>query len=57
MANKAKRKGKCNKSWAQRDCQLTCGVCTSSATDTVAGANSKPLLNMEFWQKKFSFVI
>ena len=46
--NKAKRKGKCHKSWAQRDCQLTCGVCTSSAKDAVAGANSKQLLKIEF---------
>ena len=53
--NKAKRKGKCNKSWAQRDCQLTCGVCTSSAKDAVAGANSKHLLKIEFWQRIYFF--
>ena len=44
--NKAKRKGKCDKSWAQTDCQLTCGVCTSSAKDAFTGANSKHLLKI-----------
>ena len=53
--NKAKRKGKCHKSWAQRDCQLTCGVCTSSAGDAVAGANSKHLLKTEFWHNIYIF--
>merc|ERR1711997_570726 len=33
-----KGKGKCHKKWPQKNCQLTCGVCTSSATDSVAGA-------------------
>ena len=53
--NKAKRNGKCHKSWAQRDCQLTCGVCTSSAKDAVAGSNSKHLPKLEFWQRIYFF--
>ena len=53
--NKAKSKGKCHKSWAQRDCQLTCGVCTSSAKDAVAGANSKQLIKKEFWHRIYFF--
>ena len=43
-----KGKGKCHKKWPQKNCQLTCGVCTSSATDSVAGAPSKSVSYMKF---------